>query len=982
MQAKNKKRFLALPMAALLGMSLFLGACRDDLQDRPEAAQEQITIRPTSDYIGKVNLIVEVDVVPLTDPEGRVSVDFKVVSRTDKKGQDGSATPTGADYAEEYAPRMNFRVGDQVTGYLLFLLDDGTTTSPVFRQQVDFEVIEGTTASDGRTFNIGAKNRVRFAGDVTFPAGYKLEQEFKQPTSSETTVAKYPEMEARETRWKVMAMLGDGQRSQLPNWSSTQDIAGGNRLLFGHYESGYMFTSHGNPSNDYSLARTGDNLQLNVPCVSDWKPLYILRTNASTPGKDYLGANFDLRFRPEGVLLQYDLWSLAYDVQDIRRIGVISNAIDFKGYYDLNADRIRAAYNGKDGDNYGVPAWEALAPNAQGLSMNYAPASEAALSNGARVFPWDMPTLSSSEHTNLRNWTGASDTWGIDNPSVLDIYFRGNTGAEAERGNWATPVSQLPWLNQSKRLWTFLTLGGRGNSDRRIFYFWGMPRTGANKVAAGREATYFYASTYSLTSNEEAYDSNEANIDTQRYSELDREARRRTREMNSYYLTNRSQYEYLKGFFETDPRYNNYSDRFPGGLFPAYTTATRLIADEVMKANREHVAVPSQTLLILHQTSNAFSTLRRIYHAQVVLKPDLLFTEVDYLVQNGQNYSMLEISNPTAEPVDLSQYGVVRLIPSTSGDYLAFRSSAGQPVDQLSQALILPLTALKNQADPFDGSALDGMKPASYSYSLAGTTQRGHLIVGTPNRSSSTMGSAGVGPQFDMGQSFSYSHILHTQMTNRPFYMMPGQTIVLGASGHVNAPTVTLARYDWENPSLKAEASWFRTYYDQLTTQHQQQYMRYAYAYADGDADGSTYKEGTLDYRPGDAFALVKKTATGWQIIDATGPVGRQQLAFAGTYAAFKAEFDKYSSSTAFAASRNGGVSYPFIAPFRTQRLRPSEWSDDRTVSELATGFTPGRRFQDHGTDLYTRRTHAYFKRTPLDLTFTTYQNARPTRGY
>lgn len=75
-------------------------------------------------------------------------------------------------------------------------------------------------------------------------------------------------------------------------------------------------------------------------------------------------------------------------------------------------------------------------------------------------------------------------------------------------------------------------------------------------------------------------------------------------------------------------------------------------------------------------------------------------------------------------------------------------------------------------------------------------------------------------------------------------------------------------------------------------------------------------------------------------------------------------------------------MTYPFIAPFRTQRLRPSEWSDDWTVSELATGFTPGRRFQDHRTDLYTRRTQGYFKRTPLDQTFTTYQNARPTRGY
>lgn len=977
---KMKQRLMTLRVASLLGLSLFLGSCRDDLQDLPGAAQEQTSdLRPTSDYIGQVNLAIEADVVPVADPEGRASISFKEVNRTDKISQDGNTPSTGANYTSEVAPRMNFKVGDKVTGYLIFLLDDGTTQSPVFREQVSFEVIEGTTAADG-TYNINAKNRVRFVGNVSFPTAYNLQKEFALSTT-DVTMAKYPTKQIRQSRWKVMAMFGEAQRTQNPNWSRLEDVAGGNRLLFGHYESNYMFTSDGNPSNDFTYGNATGSMQVNVPCISDWKTLNILRDNASTPADKYTAANFDLKFRPEGVILQYDLWSLAYDIQDIRRVGLISNVLDFQGYYELNAAQIREGYNAKDGNDYGAPAWVPLAPSSGGFTMNYTPANEAALSSGARVFPWDMPTLSSNEHSNYNNWGGSGNSWSIDNPSVSNVYFRGNTGTRAQAWGQVRAISDYPWLSQTKKLWTFLPMGGTTNGDRVVLYFWGMPRTGSRKVAAGREATYFYASAYSLSNNGEVFDSNGSNIDTYEYSRLETAAIDRTREMNSYLPHDNYNYERFKKLFEENPTYNTYNSRFPGGLFPAYRQATALISQEVRKANQDYVQVPSQPLLILHQTTNPIATERRIYHAQVVLKPDLLFTEVDYLEQNGQNYSMLEISNPTAEPVDLSLYGVVRLIPSASNDYLAFRSSSGQPVDQLSQALILPLTALKNGSNdtPFATSALSGMAPSNYSYAQAGATQRGHNIMGRPGMSGATWPATALGPQFTNSRGFKTQILNDPDYAERPFYVLPGQTIVLGASGHVNAPAVTIEG-SWVIPSLKD--SWFSIYYDQLRTQFQQSYLRYAIAYADGPANGTTYGEGTLDYKPGHAFALVKKTSTGWQIIDATGPVGRQQLAFAGTYAAFKAEFDQYASSTAFAASRDGGVSYPFIAPFRTQRLRPSQWSDDWTVSSLDTGFTPGRRFQDGRTDHTVRTTRGYFKRTPLDETFTTYQNARPTRGY
>ena len=142
----------------------------------------------------------------------------------------------------------------------------------------------------------------------------------------------------------------------------------------------------------------------------------------------------------------------------------------------------------------------------------------------------------------------------------------------------------------------------------------------------------------------------------------------------------------------------------------------------------------------------------------------------------------------------------------------------------------------------------------------------------------------------------------------------------------------------------------------------------------------NTFGEGTLDYEPGNAFALIKKTSTGWQIIDATGPVGPSHLAFAGTYANFKKVMDDLKNSDSFSQQRLDGVNYPFIAPFRTKQLT-SKWSDDWSIKTEVSQFTPGRRF-DYGGITNTRSSWTYqFKRTPIDENFSTYQNARPTKG-
>ena len=140
--------------------------------------------------------------------------------------------------------------------------------------------------------------------------------------------------------------------------------------------------------------------------------------------------------------------------------------------------------------------------------------------------------------------------------------------------------------------------------------------------------------------------------------------------------------------------------------------------------------------------------------------------------------------------------------------------------------------------------------------------------------------------------------------------------------------------------------------------------------------------DGASLLRAEDAFALIKKTSTGWQIIDATGPVGPKQLAFAGTYESFKTEMAKHSNDERFSQQRLDGVDYPFIAPFRTNRLYPAKWSDDWTIQTDVTQFTPGRRLEYSGWALSFGSWEYQIKRTPIDPNFPTYQNARPTRGY
>ncbi len=969
---------------------LSLGSCRDDIQEPKKSTHEQTPQSSIDNYIGKVDIALEATLEPMPDQSGR-GLSYRVMDRTERIGVDGNTVPAGKDYAGEFAPRMYLTEGSTTSGFLIFYHDSG---KKVLRTGVTFTVIEGVKKADG-TIDPTAKNRVQcVVKNLNFPAGYTLKDEFNKSTNAE--VSKYPGRipstnTTKESGWHVMAML-DFQESTSYYYTADADATNplNNRLLFG-YSQTESYSIQGSQSTDNTPAHTGNSVYLNTPCASAWMPLYITKapTKPAAPGKTpeepaVTGVNLELRFKPQGVLLQYDLTSMAAETQDLREIGIVSNVLDFKGYYDLNSASIEEAFRTKDGDNYGLPKWVPDAPTMDEFSMHYAPSTEAPLSSGARVFPWDMPTLSSNRTPALENWSNpGTNKWNVENASVLSFYSLGNS----DKASTGRPTS-YPWLT-TRKLWTFLTLGGSKTNgytmgSQQLIYFWGMPRTADRMPQANKRATYLFASSHSLMTDEDAWNA-EDDFDTKTFLDLLRLALRRSNDLDKL-KTDAEQaapekkdslemlYRDTKTAYETQDRHNDYRAQFPGPVFAAAKNAMQKANDYLRNANKSSITPRTQPLMVLHQTNRTFPE-RKIYHAQVVIRPDLMLSEVIYQKHDGKNYSLLEVYNTTVEPVDLSQYAVVRLIPSADGSHLAFRDKDGHAVESLEHALVLPLTALKGKTDPFDGSTLTSLKQDGYNYD--DPTNRAKPVYFRPYY---TITLGGLWPG-----KWAYSAMVDESATHpdRSFYLLKGQSILLGGSGYVNTP-VTKQRdgYIYTVDLIEPEG-WFKPLHGLLETNYNRGYLRYAYAYADGvkGADGS-FGEGTLDYRPGDAFALIKKTSTGWQIIDATGPVGPKHLAFAGSYSDFKTEMAKHESAQSFSLQRLDGVNYPFIAPFRTNRLYSSKWSDDWNILTDVNQFTPGRRFDYSGWEISFGNWNHQIKRTPIDTQFTTYQNARPTRGH
>ena len=296
---KTMNNFFRLKPLSILCLSLasltIFSACRDDITDAPDREHQGVQVKPTEDYIGKVNIAIEADVIPMSDQEGR-GLSYSLIDRSQKIAVDGNTVPSDADYTDEVAPRMALEEGDTERGFLIFYHDNGT----VVRESVDFKVIEGVKKKDG-TIDPTAKNRVQYVGDIDFPAGVTLKEEFDNSINS-TISSPYPQRISptntnKNSRWHVMAMIG---YQDATSYFSNQDATGTeikNRLLIGS-NNGTRYKLTPSESFDDTFGLEG-SINLNTPCASAWMPLHITKAPGSAT---VTGVNLDLHFKPQGVI--------------------------------------------------------------------------------------------------------------------------------------------------------------------------------------------------------------------------------------------------------------------------------------------------------------------------------------------------------------------------------------------------------------------------------------------------------------------------------------------------------------------------------------------------------------------------------------------------------------------------------------------------------------------------------------------------------
>ena len=499
---------LYLLCAGVMSLGIF-SACSDDIDDALSNQAQTQQIEPLESYIGKVNMAIEATVVPIGSDAARLQ--YILGPRELKKAVHGATfrSPTGssrdpyepedgtpltnepnaeldnASYNGHYlAPFLSIgEVKSKIPGYLVFIYDDGTTTEKiVHRQAVEFEVVEtvklvqssGADAHGG--YKLKGKNRVRYTGDINFPSSMTLNKAFEKGTTPadevKPTDANFP-IDAdfynknikghgavlRKSKWKVQAYLG------------YSDEGGTNNKVY--------FGTDKTPSpkeNSTATAFTpnvNDHAELHTPCVSEWADLYIAGVPNHVGDKtQYTGINSTLKFKPQGLLLQYDVDVEMFDPTYVRSAGLISNGLTFAGYYDLSDESIRTAYQQKDTETKGVPEFqEILKPTMQEahLMLRYSADEVKTLTTETApsklMYPFYMPQLIDSEITGLASATGSQVT--LEGTAVVSTYQ-----ANVELGAGTT-------------------LG-----SRKIFTFWAMPR----KDKPANPQTYMFLKTGEGTS--------------------------------------------------------------------------------------------------------------------------------------------------------------------------------------------------------------------------------------------------------------------------------------------------------------------------------------------------------------------------------------------------------------------------------------------------------------------------------------------------
>ena len=494
---------LYLLCAGIMSLGIF-SACSDDMDDSPNSQTRTQQIEPLESYIGKVNMAIEATVMPIGDNAARLQ--YILGPRELKKFVHGSTfrSPTD-DNGEPYEPEDGTPVNNEpnadldnasynghylapflsigapkskIPGYLVFIYDDGSGNELVHRQAVEFEVIESTSlvsdASSPGGYKLEGKNRVRYTGDINFPASMTLNKAFEEGTTQadqvNSIVNNSPISQEvfdvirghgavlRKSKWKVQAYLGYSDKS-----------TDNSKVYFGTDQAG---TINNKTANAFD-PKINSQADLHTPCISEWTDLYIAGAPNHVGDKtQYTGINSTLKFKPQGLLLQYDVDVEMFDPTYVRSAGLISNALTFAGYYNLSDASIRDAYKQKDTETKGVPEFqEILKPTMDEahLMLRYSADEVKALTTETDLnnlmYPFYMPQLIDNSVTGLDVATDHKITLG------------------------GTPVVSMHSANVSLGAGTAL-------GSRRIFTFWAMPR----KDNPTKPQTYMFLKTGEGTS--------------------------------------------------------------------------------------------------------------------------------------------------------------------------------------------------------------------------------------------------------------------------------------------------------------------------------------------------------------------------------------------------------------------------------------------------------------------------------------------------
>lgn len=816
------------------------------------------------------------------DSELLRSVRFELIQRP---GYAGRQQYEDDDYETEYRPSVKLKEDDTTRG-IVIIAKKGDANS-VHRQYVTFKTVK--TEKDGQT-----KYVLRYNGPITMPKNYKLE------TSDE---------------WYAMALINYDLGIVDNEGGTGQAIHG--RIV----ERSDMTENRTNIGLATVQPSAGESIYLrSVPFISNWRPVRI-----ETSGH---GRVLDFDFKPQGTLVQYDLGSDVSDIQFIRRYGLVSNVLDFSGYYRLSSQDLLNGLASSDAQGWGgMPTWVPDNNDMHQYELYYQDLSEVGLSGGETGFPWHLPVLVSGGQGGSIDATYGARKLTASNLSakVVDVLpltgtnytYKGETTSDKSNGN------TFQWIASA--------LGGnmqnaRPVKNRRLLLFWGMPRTSVQNPQ-----TYLFADFH------DERDIFSADFDYTSFSSRERLA--------FDYRRTIADLEALGDFDNARSHYESYKpalDRYTTDSAKFYSILPKYIAQNTDR---------TQHSIVLHQTTAQFQA-GRISHAQTVLKTDLLLTEQCYLNINGKNYSTLEVYNATGRSVSLADYALVRLIDN--GSYMTYRNPDGNPTDKLSEALILPLAFVNpNKSNPFDGTNFSSIaRKGTYT----NPSERYHEIYRRPGAYLTTTQGAELG---------------RIELTSSTDMMLaPDQVALLGASGFLQK--------QYKTDSFNS--NWFTDIKDNID----KFVCRYFIAYS--DASTSDYQDGTLDFKPGEGFALIKSTGNGtWQVVDATAPIGPNGYAFPAKYDVYKKQFASIQPNEAYSIQRYNGIDFPYIYPFRTSAKTATAWPSKHWVfaSKLensSSGSSLGRRDRFVNSTYNYYGTNFSYKRTPLDPTYTTYKQTIPAK--